>query len=61
MVIAINLYELVDDGDGRRAFDSSPVIDSDGTLLGVSRMMHITQCTFVLMLVPMLITMCVRA
>ena len=38
VVIIINLFEQ----DGDRAFDSSPVIDADGTLLGVTRMMHIT-------------------
>ncbi|MDA0683430.1 MAG: carbon-nitrogen hydrolase family protein [Bacteroidetes bacterium] len=38
VVIVINLFEK----DGERAFDSSPVIDADGTLLGVTRMMHIT-------------------
>ena len=39
VVVVLNLYER----DGDRAFDSSPVIDADGTLLGVTRMMHITQ------------------
>jgi N-carbamoylputrescine amidase len=34
----LNLYEQ----DGARLFDSSPVIDADGTLLGCTRMMHIT-------------------
>lgn len=38
MVVVINLYER----DGDRAFDSSPVIDADGTLAGVTRMVHIT-------------------
>jgi len=38
VVIVINLFEK----DGERAFDSSPVIDADGALLGVTRMMHIT-------------------
>lgn len=38
VVIVLNLYER----DGRRAFDSSPVIDADGSLLGTTRMMHIT-------------------
>ncbi|HEX4915433.1 MAG TPA: nitrilase-related carbon-nitrogen hydrolase [Vicinamibacterales bacterium] len=38
MVTIINLYER----DGVDAFDSSPVIDADGTLLGVTRMIHIT-------------------
>ena len=38
MVTIINLYER----DGVDAFDSSPVIDADGALLGVTRMIHIT-------------------
>jgi len=38
IVIVGNLYER----DGDRAFDSSPVIDADGRLLGVTRMVHIT-------------------
>ncbi|RMH20517.1 MAG: carbon-nitrogen hydrolase family protein [Acidobacteria bacterium] len=38
MVVVFNLYER--DADGR-TFDSSPVIDADGTLLGVTRMVHI--------------------
>ena len=37
VVVVINLYER--DGTGR--YDSSPVIDSDGSLLGVARMVHI--------------------
>lgn len=39
LVTIFNLYEL--DEHGRR-FDSSPVIDADGRLLGVTRMIHIT-------------------
>ncbi len=38
LVVVLNLYERQDD----RAFDTSPVIDADGTLLGRTRMMHIT-------------------
>ena len=38
VVIVLNLYER----DGDKAFDSSPVIDADGTILGTTRMMHIT-------------------
>jgi beta-ureidopropionase len=38
-VAVLNLFER----DGRRTFDSSPVIDADGTLLGVTRMIHITE------------------
>ena len=36
-VVVLNLYER----DGERTFDSSPVLDADGTLLGVTRMVHI--------------------
>ncbi len=39
VVIVLNLFEK----DGAKAFDSSPVIDADGSLLGTTRMMHITQ------------------
>lgn len=39
MVIVFNLYELAADG---RTYDSSPVIDADGRLLGITRMIHIT-------------------
>jgi predicted amidohydrolase len=39
LVTVFNLYEL--DPAGRR-FDSSPVFDADGRLLGVTRMLHIT-------------------
>ncbi|RJP34612.1 MAG: carbon-nitrogen hydrolase family protein [Phycisphaerales bacterium] len=39
LVTVFNMYE--DAGDGRR-FDSSPVFDADGRLLGVTRMIHIT-------------------
>lgn len=39
IVTVINLYER----DGHNTFDSSPVIDADGTLLGVTRMIHITE------------------
>jgi N-carbamoylputrescine amidase len=38
VVAILNLYER----DGRRGFDCSPVIDADGTLLGRTRMVHIT-------------------
>ena len=38
IVTVINLYER----EGNNAFDSSPVIDADGSLLGVTRMIHIT-------------------
>ncbi len=42
VVTVFNMYEL--GGDGRR-YDSSPVFDRDGTLLGVTRMLHITDYT----------------
>jgi predicted amidohydrolase len=38
VVVVINLFER----DGEQTFDSSPVIDADGKLLGVTRMIHIT-------------------
>lgn len=38
LVVVMNFYER----DGEHRFDSSPVIDADGTLLGVTRMIHIT-------------------
>ncbi len=39
VVVVLNLYAR----EGNTAFDASPVINADGTLLGVTRMMHITQ------------------
>ncbi|HEX4963783.1 MAG TPA: nitrilase-related carbon-nitrogen hydrolase [Thermoanaerobaculia bacterium] len=39
LVTVFNLYELGEDGN---RYDSSPVFDADGTLLGVTRMIHIT-------------------
>jgi predicted amidohydrolase len=39
IVVVFNLYEV--DAEGR-TFDSSPVIDADGSILGVTRMIHIT-------------------
>jgi N-carbamoylputrescine amidase len=38
VVVVINLFER----DGEHTYDSSPVIDADGTLLGRTRMVHIT-------------------
>jgi N-carbamoylputrescine amidase len=38
VVLVLNLFEKA----GERTFDSSPVIDSDGRLLGTTRMVHIT-------------------
>ncbi|HEX4951971.1 MAG TPA: nitrilase-related carbon-nitrogen hydrolase [Thermoanaerobaculia bacterium] len=39
LVVVWNLYERDEAG---RTFDSSPVIDADGAILGVARMIHIT-------------------
>ncbi len=39
LVTVFNVYERTEDG---RCFDSSPVFDADGRLLGVTRMLHIT-------------------
>ena len=38
LVVVANLYER----DGERYYDASPVIDADGDLLGIQRMLHIT-------------------
>jgi N-carbamoylputrescine amidase len=38
-VAILNLFER----DGDRTYDASPVIDADGTLLGVTRMVHIME------------------
>jgi len=38
VVVVLNLFER----DGDRCFDTSPVIDADGRLLGRTRMVHIT-------------------
>jgi N-carbamoylputrescine amidase len=39
VVIVLNLYER----EGGAAYDSSPVIDADGRLLGATRMLHVAQ------------------
>lgn len=39
VVIVLNIFER----DGDRTFDTSPVIDADGRLLGKTRMIHITE------------------
>jgi N-carbamoylputrescine amidase len=39
MVVVLNLFER----DGDKTYDCSPVIDADGTLLGRTRMVHITE------------------
>lgn len=38
-VFVLNLFER----DGEKTYDTSPVIDADGTLLGKTRMIHITE------------------
>ncbi len=38
VVVVLNLFER----DGRHTYDTSPVIDADGRLLGKTRMVHIT-------------------
>lgn len=40
LVTVFNMYEVDDQG---RRFDSSPVFDADGSFLGVTRMVHITE------------------
>ena len=43
VVLVLNLFERAEAPDGTwRTYDASPVIDADGTLLGVTRMIHIT-------------------
>src|SRR5512138_697409 len=39
VVVVLNLFER----DGDRTYDTSPVIDADGRLLGRTRMIHITE------------------
>ena len=38
VVFVLNLFER----DGEQTYDSSPVIDADGSVLGTTRMTHIT-------------------
>jgi predicted amidohydrolase len=45
VVIVLNIFEKAEGNPGP-TFDSSPVIDADGTLLGISRMVHITEYEF---------------
>ena len=44
ITVVLNIFER----DGDRTFDSSPVIDADGRVLGTTRMVHITdyECFF---------------
>lgn len=48
IVIVLNVFERESAADGSRGstYDSSPVIDADGSLLGVTRMIHITEYEF---------------
>jgi N-carbamoylputrescine amidase len=39
VVVVLNLFELEND----KTYDSSPMIDADGTILGTTRMIHITE------------------
>jgi N-carbamoylputrescine amidase len=39
VVVVLNLYER----DDERTYDSSPVLDADGSLVGVTRMIHIME------------------
>jgi N-carbamoylputrescine amidase len=39
VVVVLNLFER----DGAHTYDTSPVLDADGTLLGKTRMIHITE------------------
>jgi N-carbamoylputrescine amidase len=39
VVVVFNMLER----DGDKTYDTSPVIDADGTLLGCTRMMHVTE------------------
>ncbi len=41
VVIILNLYEKT--GEHGPCFDSSPILDTDGSLLGITRMVHITE------------------
>jgi len=41
VVVVLNVFER----DGERSYDCSPVINADGTLLGTTRMVHITEYT----------------
>ena len=39
VVVVLNLYER----DGEKCYDTSPVIDADGSIVGCTRMVHITE------------------
>lgn len=38
VIFVLNLFEI----DGQKTYDSSPVINSDGSIMGITRMVHIT-------------------
>ncbi len=40
VIIVLNVFER---GKDNQTYDSSPVIDADGTILGITRMIHITE------------------
>jgi len=42
VVVVLNVFEKNTD-EGKLPFDSSPVIDADGSILGITRMVHITE------------------
>jgi N-carbamoylputrescine amidase len=42
VVIVLNVFER-GEGEPGPTYDSSPVIDADGTILGITRMVHITE------------------
>ncbi len=42
VVVVLNIFERNEDG-GSLPYDSSPVIDADGSILGITRMVHITE------------------
>jgi len=48
VAVVLNLFERAENpaGGPDLTFDSSPVIDADGSLLGVTRMVHITEYEF---------------
>lgn len=42
VVVVLNLFERAEEGGEVRTYDASPVLDADGSLAGVTRMVHIT-------------------
>jgi len=43
VVCVLNVFERAADRDGDRTYDTSPIIDADGSLLGVVRMQHLAE------------------